>query len=216
MPTVYADINRYKHIHTQKKERMKSSIVFVVALLALAQTCMSAPVKTQPFARLKKPIEEQTGYSLLGITEAEHNSEKVSDKVKKDRALEVATLHAKTKTKAGNGEFGKCMNCVYVLERIKQGYQYLLPSICVEIFSKEGSGAGQEAYGMCHQVLASLSVWGNNVRHWFHYGCYKSEVYGAMELIRPCPSHVICAQMADFEKETFCEKPEQDQLVNRL
>ena len=77
------------------------------------------------------------------------------------------------------------MNCVYVLERIKQGYQYLLPSICVEIFSKEGSGAGQEAYGMCHQVLASLSVWGNNVRHWFHYGCYKSEVYGAMELIGP-------------------------------
>ena len=191
---------------------MKSSIVCVLLLAALAQTCVSAPIKT-PFARLKKPIEQQTGYSLLGISEAEHNSEKVSDKEKMKRAMAVAKTHSKAKV---GSEFGKCMNCVYVLERIKQGYQYLLPSICVEIFSKEGSGAGQEAYGMCHQVLASLSVWGNNVRHWFHYGCYKSEVYGAMELIRPCPSHVICAQMADFEKETFCEKPEQDQLINRL
>ena len=179
--------------------KMKASVVCVLLLAALAQTCVSAPIKT-PFARLKKPIEQQTGYSLLGISEAEHNSEKVSDKEKMKRAMAVAKTHSKAKV---GSEFGKCMNCVYVLERIKQGYQYLLPSICVEIFSKEGSGAGQEAYGMCHQVLASLSVWGNNVRHWFHYGCYKSEVYGAMELIRPCPSHVICAQMADFEKETF-------------
>ena len=191
---------------------MKLSIVCVVFFLALAQTCTSAPVKA-PFARLKTPIEQQTGYSLLGISEAEHSNSKVSDSTKKENAMKVARAHSKTKT---GSEFGPCMNCVYVLERIKQGYQYLLPSICVEIFSKEGSGAGQEAYGVCHQVLASLSVWGNNVRHWFHYGCYKSEVYGAMELIRPCPSHVICAQMADFEKQTFCEKPEQDQLHNRL
>ena len=60
---------------------MKSSIVCVLLLAALAQTCVSAPIKT-PFARLKKPIEQQTGYSLLGISEAEHNSEKVSDKEK--------------------------------------------------------------------------------------------------------------------------------------
>jgi hypothetical protein len=35
-----------------------------------------------------------------------------------------------------------------VLERIKQGYQYLLPSICVEIFSKEGAAAGEKPYGV--------------------------------------------------------------------
>lgn len=65
----------------------------------------------------------------------------------------------------------------------------------------------------CHQVLASLSVWGNNVRHWLHYGCYKAESYGAMEIIRPCPSHIICSQMADFKKKAFCDKVKQDELV---
>ena len=39
------------------------------------------------------------------------------------------------------------------------------------------------------------------MRHWLHYGCYKAESYGAMEIIRPCPSHIICSQMADFKKK---------------
>lgn len=194
---------------------MRAFVIGVVVLAALFSVCSAAPKRSLPFARLSKPIDQHTGYSLLGISEAEHIAAhgKVSDKIKMERALTAAK-----QTNNGGGEdapaFGTCMNCVYVLERIKQGYQYLLPSICVEIFSKEGSAKGKEAYGMCHQVLASLSVWGNNVRHWFHYGCYKSEVYGAMELIRPCPSHVICAQMADFEKKTFCKKLEQDKLMD--
>lgn len=54
-----------------------------------------------------------------------------------------------------------------VLERIKQGYQYLLPSICVEIWSKTQD---TDSYGKCHNVLASLSVWGHNVRHWLQFG----------------------------------------------
>jgi hypothetical protein len=189
---------------------MKATVFGVLMATALLGMCSAAPTRSVPFARLSKPIEEHTGYSLLGISEAEHIAAhgKVSDKVKMETAMKVATKGGETPA------FGTCMNCVYVLERIKQGYQYLLPSICVEIFSKEGASKGKEAYGMCHQVLASLSVWGNNVRHWFHYGCYKSEVYGAMELIRPCPSHVICAQMADFEKKTFCKKLDQDKLMD--
>ena len=87
-----------------------------------------------------------------------------------------------------------------------------MPSICVEIFSKEGAAEGEKVYAICHEVLASLSVWGNNVRHWLHYGCYKAESYGAMELIRPCPSHIICSQMADFKKKPFCKKQVQEKL----
>lgn len=56
-----------------------------------------------------------------------------------------------------------------VMERIKQGFQYMLPSICVEIWSKVGD---QAAYGKCHNVLAALSVWGHNVRHWFQFGAW--------------------------------------------
>jgi hypothetical protein len=31
-----------------------------------------------------------------------------------------------------------------------------------------------------------------------------------MELIRPCPSHVICAQMSNFKQTPFCAKPISD------
>merc|ERR1711918_11461 len=155
--------------------------------------------------KLPPQIAEVDGFSFLGI--------EASTDLDNQAQHEVAMKEAmKAGDGAGVGAMDNCQNCVYVLERIKQGYQYLLPSICVEIFSKEGEGPGKEAYGVCHQVLASLSVWGNNVRHWLHYGCYKAESYGAMELIRPCPSHIICSQMADFAKKPFCDKVKQDVL----
>lgn len=55
----------------------------------------------------------------------------------------------------------------------------------------------------CHSLLAGLSQWGNDVRHWFHFGCYKVESYGAMELIQPCPTHAICAKITDLKKVRY-------------
>ena len=147
-------------------------------------------------------IKTETGLSFLGGKKLNTYSIDRSDSDKHMSALEMSS-------KVSVGKMNHCENCVYVLERIKQGYQYLLPSICVEIYSKEND---QATYGVCHEVLASLSVWGNNVRHWLHYGCYKAESYGAMELIRPCPSHIICSQMADFKKLAFCGKQKQEKL----
>ena len=106
----------------------------------------------------------------------------------------------------------RCQICTYVLERIKEGYQYLLPSICLEVYSKQNTGEGEVPYQICHHVLYSLNVWGNNVRHWFQFGCYKSESYGAMEVIRPCPSHIICSQLGDMKKVAFCDNLKQDKL----
>ena len=37
------------------------------------------------------------------------------------------------------GALGRCKNCVYVMERIKQGYHYLLPNICEEVMAKTKS-----------------------------------------------------------------------------
>ena len=123
---------------------------------------------------IPEDMKEMTGFQFLNL------ASKTTSAVE-EKALQAAALATAQGTGASAstavGALNKCQNCVYVLERIKQGYQYLLPSICVEIYSKEGAGAGKEPYGVCHQVLASLSVWGNNVRHWFHYGCYKSEVH---------------------------------------
>ncbi len=101
----------------------------------------------------------------------------------------------------------KCTTCVYVLERIKMGYQYMLPSICTELYSLSTDASTFQA---CHEVISGLSIWGNNVRSWFQDGCYKAEPYGAMEKMTPCPSHVICSQMQDLTKKDFCIKPEPD------
>ena len=172
----------------------------VLMVCALAASGSAAELKPSKSLRSEVDVSKMTGISFLGLSEGT----KVDSKAQHASAMAVASKVT--------GGMDSCQNCVYVLERIKQGYQYLLPSICVEIFSKEGEEAGKTAYGVCHQVLASLSVWGNNVRHWLHYGCYKAESYGAMELIRPCPSHIICSQMADFSKKSFCEKVPQDKL----
>ena len=185
--------------NTLAKENRTTKMKYIVLLLAF----LAVANATQTRMGLRKDIKKLTGFSFLGV-EAKVTA---SSEMQHKSAMAVAN-----KASAGVGGMDNCQNCVYVLERIKQGYQYLLPSICVEIFSKEGESAGKDAYGVCHQVLASLSVWGNNVRHWLHYGCYKAESYGAMELIRPCPSHIICSQMADFAKKPFCSKVKQDEL----
>lgn len=56
----------------------------------------------------------------------------------------------------------------------------------------------------CHKVLAGLSQWGYDVKHWLRNGCYRVEPYGAMSLVQPCPSHVICSKITDLEKTAFC------------
>lgn len=54
-----------------------------------------------------------------------------------------------------------------MIERIKQGVQYMLPSICNELWAKTGE---RETYDTCHVVIAALSVWGHNTRHWLQKG----------------------------------------------
>lgn len=46
-------------------------------------------------------------------------------------------------------------------------------------------------------------------------GCYKSEPYGASELVKPCPSHVICSQITDLGKTPFCAPPGTDFVDKR-
>lgn len=49
----------------------------------------------------------------------------------------------------------------------------------------------------------------------FATGCYKSEPYGASELVKPCPSHVICSQITDLGKTPFCASPGTDFVDQR-
>lgn len=185
---------------------------FVVALAFLSLVCITRSAEIVPRTSSFRPA--------LSDYEIQQHNDRLPESIRSVTGVEFLKgqrhKHSQEPVllETGVKGMGGCKTCVYVLERIKQGYQYLLPAICVEVFSKETSAAeGKKDFGECHQVLASLSVWGNNVRHWFHYGCYKAESYGAMELIRPCPSHVICSQMADFEKKPFCNKIKPDALM---
>jgi hypothetical protein len=100
----------------------------------------------------------------------------------------------------GDGEWSTCKTCVFVIERMKKGTNMLLPSICTELFGKEGD----KAYADCHQVLNALEENGNNVRYWLFEGCYKYEEYQAKEWIKPCPSHVICSVLKSLAVKEFC------------
>jgi len=100
------------------------------------------------------------------------------------------------------------------LERIKNGYTYLLPNICEELNAKfpGKSGKPDPVYGQCMGLLSGLSQWGVDMRHWLHMGCYKVEDYGAMELIQPCPTHALCAKITDLGKMPYCKWPTSDSL----
>lgn len=118
------------------------------------------------------------------------------------------TLHQKITERADmRADPPQCTSCIYVMEKLKLGYQYLLPSMCVEFYSLSSSEKG---FQDCNEVLDVMSVWGPNIRKWLHEGCYKVEPYGAMSLITPCPSHVICAQMHSLVQKQFCKTPEPD------
>ena len=70
--------------------------------------------------------------------------------------LPVATLAARAELdahfKAGE-EMNRCQNCVYVLERIKDGFTHLLPNICEEVLEKTDS---QESYATVRSIMITL------------------------------------------------------------
>ncbi len=120
-----------------------------------------------------------------------------------------ANQEKRCKPEAGK-DLGVCKACVYTLERIKQGFQNQLPAICVEIHNntgRPGVNCSWQDETTCYHTLDALDRWGYQVKNWIAHGCYKVEVYGQVEKITPCPSHVICAQLQDPEKVNFCEDP---------
>jgi len=170
--------------------------------LKFRRSALTEPSSTLSFPDTTNVKEEKTiTHSLPSKADAERFMQSMTNK----EQAKVSDLHTSL-TQVGE-KLDTCTTCVYVLERIKMGYQYMLPSICVELYSLSTDAT---TFQQCHEVLAGLSVWGNNIRSWFQEGCYKAEPYGAMEKITPCPSHVICSQMQSLTKKDFCVKPEAD------
>ena len=111
----------------------------------------------------------------------------------------------------GKPALNKCQVCVFVLEKIKGQVHNLLPSVCSDLFTLEATDKS-ETFKDCNMVLTSLSEWGENIRHWWHFGCYKQERYGEMELVTPCPSQAICSQIMDLRKKEYCKPTPQDHI----
>lgn len=128
-----------------------------------------------------------------------------------DAAATTTAVTTTSTDSAAFSEFSPCKTCVFVLERIKKGTNMLLPAICSEVYMKY-----PQSYGTCHHVLNSLSLNGNNVRYWLFEGCYKYEIYGAREWIKPCPSHVMCSTLQDLSGQPFCKPmPMEDPFAAR-
>lgn len=93
------------------------------------------------------------------------------------------------------------------MEGIKRGTVTLLPHLCEEILERTKLN---EEYATCHHVLAGLSRWAPHVSHWLHVGCMKIEPYQSSSWVQPCPSHVICSQITDLQREPFCDEVTSD------
>jgi len=181
-----------------------------LAALSLAAiglfTAMSAAEASMAAMRAKAALS--AAHTSQKLPKRHHAQAKVApaaEAVAGASSPRFASKRAAVKTKSAS--LGPCKDCIYVVERLKHGYQYMLPAVCVEIFSKTKS---QEEYTKCHEVVASLSVWGSDAKAWMKTGCYKSEPYGASELVKPCPSHVMCSKMQDLSMTGFCAAPGTD------
>jgi len=95
--------------------------------------------------------------------------------------------------------WGPCRTCVWVLERLKLGKGILVRQLCDELYQKL-----PDYFSLCHQVLDAMMANARNIQYWEEQGCYKYEVYDAREWVKPCPSHVICAEMKTLAQTPFC------------
>eukprot|EP00941_MAST-03F_sp_MAST-3F-sp1_P006544 g6544.t1 len=142
-------------------------------------------------------------------------------KLKSNSQLNVAKIGGNVEFEdIGVDRLGRCRVCIYVMERIKEGYMFDLSSICNEIVMKKrkdiASLVYQHALGKdfaaCQQVIASFKQWGPSVKQWLQQGCFKlgeSETNSSLpqaSLVKPCPSHTICSAVSYIEEEhVFCD-----------
>lgn len=98
-----------------------------------------------------------------------------------------------------NNDFGPCETCVFVLERVKKGTNVLIPTICAELFDRHPN-----AYGFCNETNNAMSLNGERIRYWLFSGCLRDETYGERNWLKPCPSHVICSELARLDGAGFC------------
>lgn len=115
-------------------------------------------------------------------------------------AVAAGTAPPAPEGQPGSESLSPCQACVMTIEKIKQGTNTLLPSICTGMYEKNG----EAAYSKCHETLSALEQNGNNFRFWLFEGCYKYEVYQSKEWIKPCPTHVICSVIKGLSQEPFC------------
>ena len=91
-----------------------------------------------------------------------------------------------------NAIMGHCKICILVLETLRSNYPYTPSTICQNLLAMEKNDADFE---ICEEVVAVLSEYGASVSLWQTQGCFRTEEYGAVEQLTPCPAHVICSQM---------------------
>ena len=101
-----------------------------------------------------------------------------------------------TPSSAQDPILGHCKMCILVMETLRSGYPFSLPTICQDNLGLEKNVAD---FSICQQIMAVLSQYGPSVALWAQQGCFRTEEYGAVEQMTPCPPHVICSQMETLD-----------------
>lgn len=169
---------------------------FAICLLAMVVPADGAKAVTGLLGQLQAHNAARVGASASGLNRLRANDQTTTSDNTGAQAL--AEFRARAGHKVG-AALGTCKTCVYVLERIKKGTNPLLSQVCHDLYPDY-----KDDYGICHQVLESLSENGNNVRYWLFEGCYKYEIYQAKEWVKPCPSHVMCSVLMGLDEKVFC------------
>jgi len=112
--------------------------------------------------------------------------------IRKERATELPEIS------------GSCETCEYVVERIKNGANLLLSSICSDLRKKS-----PEEFADCKEVLHALAGNASDLRSWLFEGCYLyDDPFGGNAdqkvWVKPCPSRVICSTLRELNDKPFC------------
>ena len=108
----------------------------------------------------------------------------------------VLSLANTANAQTAEAPLGRCKMCILVLKTISSGFPFSMPTICQNNLAMEKK---EKDFEYCQEVVAVLSQYGPSVALWQSQGCFRTEEYGAVEQMIPCPAHVICSQMETLQ-----------------
>lgn len=158
------------------------------------------PTKLDPLG-LNAPIVGATlpNFPIMGLTEDEDKKVK---NLAKSRAGGKGKGKAKGKGKGKGmgGPLGACEVCKFALQRMFDGIDMGLQSICIALNEKYPS-----EFSRCMQAIRAFEKQGNAIATYKRKGCYVFYPSGDKVWQVPCPPEGICSVVFGLDGKPFCK-----------